>query len=307
MRRLQQAHPGARLSHYSQRLDELEGRLQFALQAGLAAQVARVESAARALQGVSPLATLGRGFAVITRSSDGALVTAAGATVGRRDLRRNAGFRQPARRRAGAHDRERAGRVSAGSGAVADPAWRRVRRWGCPRPARCRAGSRCCRWRAAPTMAAPRRGSATAASACMVLQQADHWLAVVGIPLSAEAGPAALAVRHSAGAAAETLQFQIAPKDYVEQRLTVAPSKVDLSKKDLERVEREQAHLQPGARHLRRAATGDPAAAGAGERRAFQFLRLAPHIQRPAAQSAFGHGHRGRAAAPRCTPPPPAA
>jgi exodeoxyribonuclease VII large subunit len=78
MRRLQQAHPGVRLSHYSQRLDELEGRLQFALQAALAAQVARLDSAARALQGVSPLATLGRGFAVITRSADGALVTAAG-------------------------------------------------------------------------------------------------------------------------------------------------------------------------------------------------------------------------------------
>jgi len=77
MRRLQQAHPGARLSQYSQRLDELEGRLQFALQAGLAAHAARLESAARALQGVSPLATLGRGFAVITRSADGALVTAA--------------------------------------------------------------------------------------------------------------------------------------------------------------------------------------------------------------------------------------
>jgi exodeoxyribonuclease VII large subunit len=77
MRRLQQAHPGARLVHYSQRLDELEGRLQFALQAGLAAHAARLESAARALQGVSPLATLGRGFAVITRSADGALVSAA--------------------------------------------------------------------------------------------------------------------------------------------------------------------------------------------------------------------------------------
>ena len=104
MRRLQQAHPGVRLSHYSQRLDELEGRLQFALQAGLAAQVARVESAARALQGVSPLATLGRGFAVITRSSDGALVN------GGRDNCRSARPstqrwrpRQPARRRAGAH------------------------------------------------------------------------------------------------------------------------------------------------------------------------------------------------------------
>ncbi len=77
----------------------------------------------------------------------------------------------------------------------------------------------------------------------MVLKQPDHWLAVVGIPLSAEPGDAALAVRRSAGSAAETLAFQIGPKDYVQQRLTVAPSKVDLSKKDLERVSREQAHL----------------------------------------------------------------
>ncbi len=74
-RRLQQAHPGARLAQYSQRLDQLEGRLLFALQSGLAADAARLESAARALQAISPLATLGRGFAVITRSTDGALVT----------------------------------------------------------------------------------------------------------------------------------------------------------------------------------------------------------------------------------------
>src|ERR1700686_2721470 len=66
-----------KLSQLGQRLDELEGRLRFALQAGLAAYGARLESAARALQGVSPLATLDRGFAVITRSADGALVTAA--------------------------------------------------------------------------------------------------------------------------------------------------------------------------------------------------------------------------------------
>jgi len=76
-RRLQQAHPGARLAQHSQRLDELEGRLQFALQARLSAQVARLESAARALQAISPLATLGRGFAVITRTVDGALVSSA--------------------------------------------------------------------------------------------------------------------------------------------------------------------------------------------------------------------------------------
>jgi murein DD-endopeptidase MepM/ murein hydrolase activator NlpD len=77
----------------------------------------------------------------------------------------------------------------------------------------------------------------------MVLQQPDRWLAVVGIPLSVEPGAARLAVKRSSGSAAETLEFQIGPKDYLEQRLTVAPSKVDLSNKDLERVEREQAHL----------------------------------------------------------------
>jgi murein DD-endopeptidase MepM/ murein hydrolase activator NlpD len=77
----------------------------------------------------------------------------------------------------------------------------------------------------------------------MVLKQSGQWLAVVGIPLSAEPGAAALSVRRSAAAVPETLEFQIGPKDYVEQRLTVAPSKVDLSKKDLERVGREQAHL----------------------------------------------------------------
>ena len=77
LRRLQRAHPGARLLQHSQRLDELEARLRLALRSRLAAAAARLDSAARALQAVSPLATLGRGFAVITRSADGALVTAA--------------------------------------------------------------------------------------------------------------------------------------------------------------------------------------------------------------------------------------
>ena len=75
--RLQQAHPGARLLQYSQRLDELDTRLQLAARARIERQAARLESVARALQAVSPLATLGRGFAVITRSANGALVTSA--------------------------------------------------------------------------------------------------------------------------------------------------------------------------------------------------------------------------------------
>jgi exodeoxyribonuclease VII large subunit len=75
LRRLNQAHPGAQLRQHSQRLDELEARLRLALRARLAAAAARFDSAARALQTVSPLATLGRGFAVMTRSSDGSLIT----------------------------------------------------------------------------------------------------------------------------------------------------------------------------------------------------------------------------------------
>jgi murein DD-endopeptidase MepM/ murein hydrolase activator NlpD len=90
-------------------------------------------------------------------------------------------------------------------------------------------------------------GAAPAASyggeRVMVLQQPGHWLAVVGIPLSAEPGAAALAIRRAAGAGAEDLQFQIGPKEYVAQHLTVPPSKVDLAARDLERVGREQTHL----------------------------------------------------------------
>jgi exodeoxyribonuclease VII large subunit len=104
--RLRQAHPGARLQQHAQRLDELDARLRLALQRRLAAaaerqaqrcerveqlaarllrairstliaQGARLDGAARALNAVSPLATLDRGFAIVTRSTDGSLVTAA--------------------------------------------------------------------------------------------------------------------------------------------------------------------------------------------------------------------------------------
>jgi exodeoxyribonuclease VII large subunit len=75
--RLQQAHPGARLRQHSQRLDELDSRLLAALRGRLERARMRLEASARALQSVSPLATLGRGFAVVTRSADSALVTRA--------------------------------------------------------------------------------------------------------------------------------------------------------------------------------------------------------------------------------------
>jgi len=78
----------------------------------------------------------------------------------------------------------------------------------------------------------------------LVIRQADHWLAVVGIPLSAQTGNGSIAVDATAGSPVVHLSFQIGPKDYVTQRLKVPRSKVDLSQHDLDRVATEQAHLQ---------------------------------------------------------------
>lgn len=71
----------------------------------------------------------------------------------------------------------------------------------------------------------------------------QQWLIVLGIPLDAAPGDAVLAIRRADATADETLAFRIAPKEYQVQRLSVAPSKVDLSKTDLTRVAREQDHL----------------------------------------------------------------
>lgn len=91
------------------------------------------------------------------------------------------------------------------------------------------------------------QGSAPTASydgkPIMVLKAADGWLAIVGIPLSATPGSAAIVIQR-AGSGQQSLEFQIAPKQYAEQRLSVAPAKVDLSEADLERSAREQTRLQ---------------------------------------------------------------
>jgi exodeoxyribonuclease VII large subunit len=84
--RLERAHPGARLAQSTQQLDDLEQRLLRALRERLQHAGARVELAARALQAVSPLATLARGFAVVTRARDGALLTDAGAVEPGEDI-----------------------------------------------------------------------------------------------------------------------------------------------------------------------------------------------------------------------------
>jgi murein DD-endopeptidase MepM/ murein hydrolase activator NlpD len=78
----------------------------------------------------------------------------------------------------------------------------------------------------------------------MVLKQPEHWLAVIGIPLGVQTGSASISIAASAGAAATTQSFQIGTKDYLTQRLTVAPSMVNPSPHDLARIAREQTHLQ---------------------------------------------------------------
>jgi murein DD-endopeptidase MepM/ murein hydrolase activator NlpD len=72
----------------------------------------------------------------------------------------------------------------------------------------------------------------------MVLWSENQWLAVVGIPLAATPGPATVMVR-SGDAPEAPVSFEVLDKKYAVQALKVAPGKVDLSKKDLARVQKE--------------------------------------------------------------------
>jgi murein DD-endopeptidase MepM/ murein hydrolase activator NlpD len=77
----------------------------------------------------------------------------------------------------------------------------------------------------------------------MVLPQADHWLAVVGIPLATKPGKVKLAVEQRDGKKTG-VEIAIKPKQYAEQRLSVAPGMVELSPEDLARVNRERPLIQ---------------------------------------------------------------
>jgi murein DD-endopeptidase MepM/ murein hydrolase activator NlpD len=77
----------------------------------------------------------------------------------------------------------------------------------------------------------------------MVLRSQGQWIAVVGLPLSEKPGHATVVIRD--GVAGErTVGFDISDKHYVTQSLKVAPGKVDLSKEDLDRVNKEVPHIK---------------------------------------------------------------
>ncbi len=80
----------------------------------------------------------------------------------------------------------------------------------------------------------------------MVLRGDGRWLAVVGISLDTKPGRRELVVGQ--GGKSQRLGFNVAAKAYDVQKLTVAPSQVDLSKHDLERVESEKQRIRGALR-----------------------------------------------------------
>lgn len=76
----------------------------------------------------------------------------------------------------------------------------------------------------------------------MVLRDQDGWLAIVGIPLATKPGRQELVVSH--GGKTGRLAFHVDAKEYDVQHLKVAPGQVDLSKRDLERVEKEKVRIR---------------------------------------------------------------
>ena len=77
----------------------------------------------------------------------------------------------------------------------------------------------------------------------MVLRANDHWLAVVGIPLSTKLGHAKVLVKE--GSATEVpVGFEVIGKQYPTQSLKVAPGKVDLSPDDEKRSSEESARIR---------------------------------------------------------------
>ena len=74
-----------------------------------------------------------------------------------------------------------------------------------------------------------------------MIQDGSSWVAVIGIPLSAAPGPHQASVRGSSGR--QELDYAVGDKRYVTQSLRVAPGQVNLSAKDLARVNAEKIRI----------------------------------------------------------------
>jgi murein DD-endopeptidase MepM/ murein hydrolase activator NlpD len=78
----------------------------------------------------------------------------------------------------------------------------------------------------------------------LLMKQDGQWQAVVGLPLSETLGSHHIDVRGAGDPAPRRIDFQVKDKKYAEQKLKVAPGQVNLSKKDLERYNREAARMK---------------------------------------------------------------
>ncbi|HEY6482900.1 MAG TPA: peptidoglycan DD-metalloendopeptidase family protein [Steroidobacteraceae bacterium] len=76
----------------------------------------------------------------------------------------------------------------------------------------------------------------------MVLRSNDGWVAIIGIPLSTQPGHASILVRSEVGPPT-VIGFDVVDKHYAVQSLKVAPGKVNLSKRDLARVQKEMPRI----------------------------------------------------------------
>lgn len=80
----------------------------------------------------------------------------------------------------------------------------------------------------------------------MVLESDGHWQAVVGIPLSAKTGKQQLEV----ATRSQTVSFEVKPKNYAEQRLTIQNKrKVNPNKEDMKRINGERGRINAALRY----------------------------------------------------------
>ena len=118
-----------------------------------------------------------------------------------------------------------------------------------------------------------------------VIRQQDHWIAVVGVPLAATAGPQKLNVIGPSGKVDVT--FDLADKQYRTQKLTIKNRRqVEPSKSDLVRIEKEQARSSAALSRFTASATADLSLASPvqgvrsdsfGSRRIFNGQPRSPH------------------------------
>lgn len=115
----------------------------------------------------------------------------------------------------------------------------------------------------------------------LVVNDDGHWRAVVGVPLSAEAGPASVTLADDT-----VLSFNVDEHAYLEEHLEVAQSYVSLSEENLARYQRERIVIDAALNNWREVPLTDvaldspvegPRSSSFGKRRFFNNEPRNPH------------------------------